>query len=160
MIKVCKENELLIKIEPHFGYAETVALQDVRLGSFRLTMLTAADLDDDMAAIEESAADLDGIFGNDWPRGLTREADLIDLQRHHREFIEREAYAWVIRDSEDRYIGCAYLRPVTDRRGAVRAVHWIRTSAAALGPAFAAHFHAWLHGPDWPELEFLTASRP
>ena len=42
--------------EPHPDYAGYAIPQEVELGDFRLTMLTAADLDDDMAAIEESGA--------------------------------------------------------------------------------------------------------
>jgi hypothetical protein len=151
---------LLKKIEPHPIFADAIVPQFVELGDFRLTMLTAADLDGDMAAIEESAAELDGIFGNSWPRGLTRETDLADLERHHREFIERIAYAWVIRNAAGAYIGWAYLKPTADRYCTARAIHWMRTSAVALGPAFAAQYHAWLRGPDWPALELLTESRP
>ena len=66
-------------MKPHPDFAGRTIPQEVKLGDFRLTMLTAADLDDDMAAIEESAAELDGMFGNTWPRGMTREVDLADL---------------------------------------------------------------------------------
>lgn len=146
--------------EPHPDYAGHAIPQEVDLGGFRLTMLTAADLDDDMAAIGESAAELDGMFGNTWPRGLTRETDRIDLDRHHREFLSRHAFAWVIRDREGAYLGCAYVRPATGRPGAARVFHWMRTTAAARGPAFAARFHDWLRGPDWPALEMTIVSRP
>jgi hypothetical protein len=147
-------------MEPHPDFARWTIPQEVELGGFRLTMLTAADLNDDMAAIEESAPELDGIFDNSWPRGLTREADCADLDRHHREFISRHAFAWVIRDHEGAYLGCAYVRPTTGRRGAAWAIHWMRATAAARGPDFAALFHDWLRGPDWPTLEITTTSHP
>ena len=146
--------------EPHPDYAGYTIPQEVELGDFRLTMLTAADLDEDMAAIEESAAEVDGIFGNTWPRGMTREVDRADLDRHHREFISRDAYAWVIRDHEGAYLGCAYVSPAIGRRGVVRVIHWMRTSEAVRGNAFAAVFHDWLRGPDWPKLEMIIISRP
>jgi hypothetical protein len=147
-------------MEPHPDFVECVIPQEVVLGDFRLSMLTAADLDEDMAAIEESAVALDNIFGNGWPRGLTREKDLADLERHHREFIDRRAYAWVINDESGGYIGCAYLRPDMDQRGVAKAVHWMRSSAAGRGPAFAALFHDWLRGPDWPTMDLKIVSRP
>ena len=147
-------------IGPHPDFAGRMIPEEVVLGDFRLTMLTAAALDEDMAAIEESAVALDNIFGNGWPRGLTRENDLIDLERHHREFIVRRAYAWVIRDQGGAYIGCAYLRPEMNQRGTARAIHWMRSAAAERGPAFAALFHDWLRGPDWPTMDLNIISRP
>jgi hypothetical protein len=148
-------------VEPHPDFARRTIPQEVTLGGdFRLTMLTAADLDEDMAAIEESATELDGMFGNAWPRGLTREADLADLDRHHREFTASVAFAWVIRDHAGAYLGCAYVKPPIGQRGAARVSHWMRTPAAGRGLAFAALFHDWLRGPDWPTLEMTIISRP
>jgi len=146
--------------EPHPDYVDCRIPEDVRLGDFRLTMLTEADLDDDMAAIEESMDDLEGIFGVPWPRGLTREADLADLVRHRREFAARHAFAWVIRDPAGAYLGCAYVRPFPDRRGAARVAHWFRSSALQHGPAFRAVFHDWLHGPLWPPMEMTVIAHP
>ncbi len=147
-------------MEPHPDFAGWTIPQEVTLGDFRLTMLTAADLDDDMAAIEESVAELDCVFGDAWPRGLTREADRADLDRHHREFTSHHAFAWVIRDHGGAYLGCAYVKPATGQRGAALAIHWMRTTAAVRGQAFAALFHEWLRGPDWPKLEMIIISRP
>ncbi|MHA1569158.1 MAG: hypothetical protein ACTSXZ_06795 [Alphaproteobacteria bacterium] len=147
-------------MEPPPDFAGRTIPQEATLGDFRLTMLTAADLDEDMAAIEESAAELDGMFGDSWPRGLTREADRADLDRHHREFTSGGAFAWVIRDHGGAYLGCAYVRPASGQPGAARVVHWMRTPAAVRGPAFAALFHNWLRGPDWPTLEMTITSRP
>jgi hypothetical protein len=147
-------------MEPHPDFAGRAIPQDVALGDFRLTMLTVDDLEEDMAAIEESAPALDGMFGSNWPRGLTLEADRADLERHHREFIARQAFAWVIRDHAGAYIGCAYLTPRKDRLGAAEAAHWMRANAAGRGPAFAARYHEWLRGPDWPAMELAIVSRP
>ena len=147
-------------MDPHPDFAGRTIPQEIELDDFRLTMLTTADLDDDMAAIEESAVALDNMFGDGWPRGLTRERDRIDLDRHHREFIVRRAFAWVIRDHGGGYLGCAYVTPQIGRRGVARAAHWMRSPAAERGPAFAAVFHEWLRGPDWPTLELSIVSRP
>ena len=146
--------------EAHPDFTDRTIARQIKLGEFQLTMLTAADLDDDMAAIEESAAALDGMFGNTWPRGMTRGVDLSDLERHHREFIDNIAFAWVVRDLAGAYVGCAYLRPEIGQRGAAMAAHWMRSAAAGHGPAFAAVFHEWLRGPDWPTMELKVVSRP
>jgi hypothetical protein len=65
-----------------------------------------------------------------------------------------------MRDQGGGYIGCAYLRPEIDERGVARAAHWMRSSAAERGPAFAALFHDWLRGPDWPRMALNIVSRP
>lgn len=148
------------RMDPHPEYAGRPIPEEVPLGDFRLTMLTEADLDDDMAAIKESMEDLAGIFGVPWPRGLTREADRADLVRHRREFAASRAFAWVIRDRTGAYLGCAYVRPSLDRPGAARVAHWMRSSAKVHGPAFAALFHEWLRGPLWPHMEMTVISRP
>jgi len=147
-------------MDPHPDYADRPIPEDVRLGDFRLTMLTEADLDEDMAAIEESMEELAGIFGVPWPRGLTREADRADLVRHRREFAARRAFAWVIRDRAGAYLGCAYVRPSPDRPGTARVAHWMRTRAAARGPAFQTLFHDWLRGPLWPPMEMTVIAHP
>ncbi len=41
------------QMDPHPDFAERIVPPEVVLGDFRLTMLTAADLDDDMAAIKK-----------------------------------------------------------------------------------------------------------
>lgn len=146
--------------EPHPDYAGREIPRRVRLGAFALTMLTAADLDDDMAAIDESRAELEGIFGVPWPRGLTRAQDRADLERHAAEFIHRIAFAWAIRDAAGAFLGCAYVRPDPGQRGKARVAHWQRTSAAARAPEFAALFHAWVSGPPWPRMEMALLSRP
>ena len=147
-------------LEPHPDYTDRRIPEEIRLGDFRLTMLTEADLDDDMAAIGESMGELEGIFGVPWPRGLTREADRADLVRHRREFAARHAFAWVIRDRAGAYLGCAYVRPSLDRPASARVAHWMRSGAKAHGPAFAALFHDWLRGPPWPHMAMTVISHP
>ncbi len=153
-------SEDLDAMDPHPHFADRPIPEQVALGDFRLTMLTEADLDDDMAAIGESIDELEGIFGVPWPRGLTREADHADLVRHRCEFAARRAFAWVIRDRAGAYLGCAYVRPSLDRPGSARVAHWMRSGAKAHGPAFAALFHEWLRGPLWPHMEMTVISHP
>ena len=75
---------------PHPAFADRTVPHTADLGPFRLRMLALADLDADMAAIEESAADLVGVMGDGWPAGLTREADAIEgARRELGEALER-----------------------------------------------------------------------
>lgn len=142
-------------MRPHPAFADRPPPERARLGPFGLRVLGVADLDEDMAAIAESAAQLRGLFGTTWPDGLTREQDLIDLAWHQKEFADRRSFAWVIADEAGRYIGCAYVVPTIGRADEAEVWWWLRTTALAAGPAFAAAFAAWLDGPDWPPLRYV-----
>ena len=57
------------------------------LGDVTLRALTVADLERDFSAVMESAADTKAANpGSNWPDGLTKEKNLIDLAWHQREF--------------------------------------------------------------------------
>ncbi len=88
-------------------------------------MLTAYDLEEDYAAVMKSETVLKGLFGSDWPTGLTLEDDAMDLYWHQREFIAKRSFAWVIRTEEEGYIGCAYLYPDIGTCGSGTAVYWM-----------------------------------
>ncbi len=131
------------------------------LGDFLLEPLTPACAAEDFAAVTGSAGLLDGIFGDAWPRGLTWEANLADLDRHAREFDAGLAFAWVIRAPSGGYLGCAYINPPAKTGGAGVVHLWLRQEAAtpeacaALRAAFGAFLRADcgpaadypLHGP-------------
>ena len=144
----------------HPDYSRREIPRDIRLGAFRLKMLTENDLDDDMAAIEESLTELEGIFGAPWPRRLTRAQDRTDLERHRLEFEIGQAFAWAIRDGNGAYLGCAYVRPRPGIRGQARVAHWFRTGAHAQAAGFSDLFHNWLRGPPWPRMEMTIIERP
>lgn len=125
--------------------------REAAFGPFRLEVLSPKDVDEDYRIVCESAAVVDGIFGNDWPRGLTLEKNLEDLTRHAREFDDCEAFAWIIRDADGTYLGCAYVRPVVGERAA-KVFTWIRERAdrLALLSEFNTAFRTWLT-PQMPE---------
>lgn len=142
---------------PHPAFADRPPKDAVALGAFRLRMLRLADLDADMAVIAESAADLRGVMGGDWPDGLTREEDAIDLAWHEREFTARRSFAFVIGDAARDYLGCAYVTPVIGTTERVEIRFWFRSTVAGegLAPAFRAALDAWISGPDWPRLDYV-----
>lgn len=144
-------------MKPHPAFADREIPERQTLGTFLLRRLGVEDLDEDMEAIRESEASLAGISGGDWPVGLTREADLIDLAWHQREFEARRSFAWVIADGEtDAYLGCAYVYLAFDPQGPMEAWWWFRDGAKRRGDVagFGALFEGWLSGAPWPALPF------
>jgi hypothetical protein len=132
---------------PHPDFENTDIPQDLDLGAYRLTMLTGSDIDEDYAAVMGSASVLRGLFAPGWPDDLTRDYDLTDLHWHHREFTTRRSFAWIIRDAEGVYLGCAYLFPDIAARGRGEAPFWFtdtperQARIASFGPLY----KAWLH---------------
>lgn len=142
-------------MRPHPAFVDRAPPERLRLGPFGLRALGVADLDEDMAAIAESVAELKGLFGGAWPEGLTREQDLIDLAWHQKEFADSRSFAWVVEDEAGRYIGCAYVVPTLGTTDEADVWWWLRNGATDRGPAFANAFAAWLDGPDWPRLAYV-----
>ena len=110
---------------PHPDFEALEIPTSLRLGSFALEMLTAADLEEDYAAVTGSSLVLQGVFGPVWPEGLTLAYNETDLHWHHREFTAKRSFAWVIRTEESGYVGCAYLFPDIATTRAGEAVYWM-----------------------------------
>jgi RimJ/RimL family protein N-acetyltransferase len=97
---------------------------------FRLRMLSVDDVEKDYEAVMESRELLHATFGGPWPReGFTLGENLRDLERHQREFLNREAFAYtVVALDESRVVGCVYINP-PHRTDADAEVHmWVRQS--------------------------------
>ncbi len=109
--------------------------QNLETEQFRLRMLSAEDVEVDYEAVIESRGLLQSRFGGEWPReGFTLEENLADLERHQREFLNREAFAYtVVSLDESRVLGCVYIDP-THRPGADAEVRmWVRQSEVERG---------------------------
>lgn len=141
---------------PHPAFDDRTIPETAEVGAFRLRMLGLADLDADMAAIEESGADLHGVMGDSWPEGLTREDDAIDLAWHQKEFVSRRSFAFIIADETSDYLGCVYVMPLLGVADRAEIWFWFRSAVRDrdLGPAFRTAFTAWLDGPVWPRLAY------
>ncbi|SMX35840.1 hypothetical protein [Maliponia aquimaris] len=94
------------------------------LPGFDLAPLTPAEVEEDFAAVTGSAHVLEGLFG-DWPQGLTLEDNLYDLAWHDREFDLARSFAWIVRDKDGTYLGCAYLFPEMGQRGTANGFLWV-----------------------------------
>ena len=120
---------------------------------FRLRMLSADDVIKDYEAVIESRELLQAQFGGAWPRaGFTLEENLIDLQRHQREFEQREAFAYtVVSLDESRVLGCVYINPSQDKDIDAEVYLWVRQSEFDKGqdPILFEAVKKWL-GEAWP----------
>jgi hypothetical protein len=75
--------------------------------------LTRQDLAADLEAVNSSIAIIQKTRGGSWPaEQLSEEFDLLDLAWHEREFRDGSSFAYVVYDTNDKYIGCFYLYPV------------------------------------------------
>lgn len=135
-------------MKPHPDFDDLNMPEEHQLGRFSLTILTGADLEEDYKAVMSSASVLQGIFGPNWPVGLTKAEDEIDLHWHHREFTAKRSFAWVIRDQAKAYIGCAYLSPDMGTCGTGDAPFWMIDSPERKSriDAFGPLYGEWLQG--------------
>ncbi|MCP4631941.1 MAG: hypothetical protein GY855_03365, partial [candidate division Zixibacteria bacterium] len=82
---------------------------------FLLRMLSASDVVLDYDAVMSSRSQLRHVFAefDDWPaENMTIEENLDDLQRHEKEFKNREAFAYTVMNlAEDKCLGCLYINP-------------------------------------------------
>lgn len=120
---------------------------------FRLRMLSVDDVEGDYEAVIESRDLLHAMFGGSWPReGFTLGENLADLERHQREFLNREAFAYtVVSLDESRVLGCVYINP-TERADVEAEVRmWVRQSEydKGLDPILFDAVKDWL-GSSWP----------
>ena len=112
-------------MDPHPDFADIDLPRHADLSGFILAPLSPEKLDEDFETVTASASVLGGLFG-DWPAGLTREANLIDLAWHEREFTLRRSFSWILRSPDGAYLGCAYLFPTPGARGTADVCLWIR----------------------------------
>jgi hypothetical protein len=96
-----------------------------------------------------------GFEARSWPRPMTREENLRDLEGHRAEFDERVAFAYSVLDPEsDDVIGCVYVDPAPSGEGAVIRT-WVRETHAHLDETLRSEVVAWLER-DWPLASVTT----
>ena len=125
------------------------------LGAYRFEVLGPEAVEEDFVAVVESTERLAGFMGGDWPNGLTLEENRVDLCWHLKEFEMNRSFAWIARDEAGGYIGCVYIFPRFAANVADVPV-WVRSGAGpdAVEATLKAVLHDWLHGPDWPDLDY------
>lgn len=148
-------------MDPHPDFADIALPREAMLTGVRLTALGPEVLEEDYDAVMASKAALAGFWG-DWPSGLTREEDALDLAWHEREFTLKRSFSWVVRGMEGEYLGCFYLFPDPGRRGAAEAVLWIVDRADRLVRMEAIHraVSAWIRPQLPPGLVLRWRTSP
>lgn len=146
-------------MKPHPDFCNSALSREATLGAFRLTPLSPAYVDEDLKAVTGSERVLCGLFGDDWPKGLTREENAVDLAWHKREFTAKRSFAWIIRDQAGTYLGCAYLYPDLGARGRAEVTTWMCDTPGRVErlSRFNAAFSDWL-APLLPEGYALRRS--
>lgn len=99
--------------------------------AYYLEILQAKHNKIDYEAWNSSIKSLKGIFGpnNNWPGEVSSlEHNLKDLENHYNEFIEGIAYTYSILESDEKCIGCLYIRPSKNIKFNTRVDFWFRDS--------------------------------
>lgn len=132
-------------MQPHPDFEDVTIPRSAQLNAFAITPLDASAMEEDYSAVTGSIGVLKGLFGDDWPAGLSEKDNLTDLHWHDREFTLKRSFSWVIRDLEGAYLGCAYLMPDPGKRGTAQVYTWVRDRAdrTVLNRAFDAELASW-----------------
>jgi hypothetical protein len=80
---------------------------------------------------------------DDWPRPMSLEANLADLEMHARHFDDREGFTYSILDGND-VIGCVYIYPSQETDCDASVSSWVRVTRAALDPVVYRSLSAWI----------------
>jgi len=94
-----------------------------------------------------------------WPREMTLEENLKDLQRHARDFETRKGFTYTVLEPAGRgVIGCVYIYPVAEDEYDACALSWVRASHAHLDSPLWRTVSEWLES-DWPFTRVTYAPR-
>jgi hypothetical protein len=85
-----------------------------------------------------------------WPREMSLDENLGDLERHAREFAEHEGFTYAVLDDEGDVIGCVYVYPAKDGTHDAHVLSWVRESRAELEPVLRRAVADWLGSNAWP----------
>jgi hypothetical protein len=122
--------------------------------------ITRDDLHDDVTGINASLDTIRRTRGGQWPTGpVTEDYNYADLVWHEVEFRDGGSFTYVLRDSDDGYLGCLYLYPMGGRTPLTEELlaydvdvsWWVTTAAYEAGwyPKVHTALRAWL-GDDLP----------
>jgi hypothetical protein len=83
-----------------------------------------------------------------WPRPMTLEENLGDLQRHAEDFAQRQGFTYTVIEGAD-VIGCVYIYPSDDPAFDADVRSWVRADRASLDAAVYELVGQWL-ADVWP----------
>jgi hypothetical protein len=126
---------------------------------FRLEPLGPEHNDRDYDAWTTSMEHIRATAGDwrNWPREMSLEENLGDLERHARDFAERKGFTYTVLDGED-VIGCLYIYPDRKDGTGAEVSSWVRETRAEMDPIVWEAVTEWLQA-DWPFETFSYADR-
>jgi hypothetical protein len=92
-----------------------------------------------------------------WPRPMSLEENLRDMEMHAREFDDRTAFTYSVLDGEE-VIGCLYIYPDRDGDSAAYVSSWVREDRSEMDVVVWQATNDWLREV-WPFRHFRYASR-
>ncbi len=97
--------------------------------------------------------------GGSWPRPMTLEENLGDLEGHAADLVARRGFTYTVLDPDgEDVVGCVYIYPAKDDEHDARAESWVRASRAELDLPLWRGVSDWLE-TDWPFTRVDYASR-
>jgi RimJ/RimL family protein N-acetyltransferase len=94
-----------------------------------------------------------------WPREMTSDENLADLQRHARHFRDRRGFTFTVLEPATRdVIGCVYIYPARTGEHDACALSWVRETRAQLDAPLWRAVTEWL-ASEWPFESVEYASR-
>jgi hypothetical protein len=108
-----------------------------------------------MSSIEHIKATR-GMDWRSWPRPMTLQENMADMEMHAKEFTDREGFTYSILDG-DMVIGCVYILPSKDNHDAV-VRSWVTKSRPEMDTVVWETLSNWL-ATEWPFGELFYASR-
>jgi hypothetical protein len=85
-----------------------------------------------------------------WPREMSPEENLADLERHARDFVDRRGFTYTVLDAGDDVVGCVYIYPTRDGVHDVAVQSWVRESEAARDEPLRRAIADWVTSDAWP----------
>jgi hypothetical protein len=91
-------------------------------------------------------------YGSDasWPREMSLDENLRDLERHARDFAERAGFTYSVLGDDGDVVGCVYVYPAEDDIHDARVRSWDTESCAELDSALRRSVADWLASDAWP----------
>ena len=99
-----------------------------------------------------------GFRGRRWPRPMTLEENLADLERHAADFAGRTGFTYTVLDGGRDVIGCVYIYPLEGVPGGADVRSWVTAARAELDVPLYRAVSDWL-ARDWPFTSVDYAAR-
>jgi hypothetical protein len=128
---------------------------------FRLEPLNGAHNDRDYAAWTSSMEHIHATPGwetSTWPKEMTLDENMADLEGHHGDFESRRGFTYTVLDEDDDVIGCVYIYPLKTDPQVAKVSSWVTAARAELDAPLYTTVRDWLDR-DWPFPRVEYAAR-